>query len=691
MLRPVAIAALLLWSCTGAEKEAPDPVAPPDPVDPPGVDSDTQVPVDTLRPDDTPDPPADSPVDTEPPAPPPPTSLGGGFVDLLDPLWSGGAWQLVVQVEPNGHAFEEVTVALVGDLFDDGVLDLVVSGVRGNGVSIGPMIQVYTLDPSTGVATHSPSLTQRIAPDEAGRVHGLLDVDGDGDLDLLRGFRSRLIGLVDGDAVRWLPTPPLPARAQPPPFAVASVGDVDLDGWLDLVLETDDCRTAAPNNVSVLPIVRTGLESWASLPHLLPQPELNVCAAGIVPFGPELQPTMLVASGGCSSPTTSTGVYQIGARDAQGYPIWDHIDPFPTDALFRYDPSNPRGPITGRSPMGMAVNDLDLDGRLDMVWSLSDPQLHLFGGTATPLVEDWTATGGPFFPIGGHGVAQLPWGVVPLDVDADGRSDLVVALGDDYDSRFSLPWNGPYPLATYWNDGQGGFADVSPLTGLTALSSWAGVALADLNQDAAPDLLAGGAGPFPRVFRNDTGGAYAALRLRGTTSNHLGVGAMLTAEVAGLAPQTFVSGQTMAPGFVDDGAVYVGLGAGAQIDRLTVRWPSGVVQEVVDLAGGAWHEIVEPELITLSVAGRHAPADGQSEIEIVVTPRDPLGQPRAGTVTIEAPWGEAAFVGPVEQDGLRWRRTLRAPMAAGSSVIEVTIDGVVVPVHPRVWWDEAAG
>jgi hypothetical protein len=36
-----------------------------------------------------------------------------------------------------------------------------------------------------------------------------------------------------------------------------------------------------------------------------------------------------------------------------------------------------------------------------------------------------------------------------------------------------------------------------------------------------------------------------------------------------------------------------------------------------------------------------------------------------------------------------WTRTLVAPQAPGSTAIEVTIDGVAVPIVPRVWWDAA--
>jgi hypothetical protein len=685
MLRPATASALLLLACTGKDALPPDRPQTPDS---PAADTDEPTPAAT--PDDPPDSPT-PPDETPPPPPPPPTSLGGGFVDLLDPLWAAGGWELVVTVEPNGHAFEEITVAVVGDLFGDGVLDLVVSGIRPPGSpSNAPMIQVFSFDAATGLATFDPARTAQISPDQSGRVHGLIDIDDDGDLDLLRGFHSRMIGLIDGEMLTWLPAPAPAGRTQAPPFAVAALGDVDLDGWLDLILETDDCRTPAPNNVSILPILRTGLQTWEAAPHLLPQPELNVCAAGIIPFGPDLLPTMLVASGGCVDRTTSTGVYQLGSRNTDGHPVWSHIDPFPPDALFRYDPTSAGGPITWRAPMGMAVTDLDLDGLLDMVWSLSDPLLHLFGGTGTDLVEDRTFEAGPHMPIGGHGVEQLPWGVVPLDVDADGRPDLVVALGDDYASRFALPWNGPYPVVSYWNDGQGGFADVSSLTGLDALGSWAALGLADIDGDAAPDLLAGGAGPFPRIYRNDVGGHHVAVRLKGTTSNHLGMGAIVTAEVAGLPTQTAVTGQSMSPSIVDDGSLFFGLGPHDTLQRLTVRWPSGVVQEVHDLQAGAWHEVVEPALITLSEPDRHLPADGQSTVEVVVTPRDALGQPRAAQVTIEAPWGPAAFAGPATQDGLGWRRTLMAPMAAGSSVIEVTLDGVIVPVHPRVWWDGEA-
>jgi hypothetical protein len=80
-----------------------------------------------------------------------------------------------------------------------------------------------------------------------------------------------------------------------------------------------------------------------------------------------------------------------------------------------------------------------------------------------------------------------------------------------------------------------------------------------------------------------TATATAAVSLRGTASNRLGIGARLTATVAGrdltreLYPHNSFRSQMPS-------RVHFGLGDATKIDELTVRWPSGAVQTLHDLA-----------------------------------------------------------------------------------------------------------
>ena len=88
---------------------------------------------------------------------------------------------------------------------------------------------------------------------------------------------------------------------------------------------------------------------------------------------------------------------------------------------------------------------------------------------------------------------------------------------------------GPQHTTAHWNRGGWRFADITELVGLDVLGDWRGLTVGDLDADGDPDLGVGGLGELPQVFRNDiaTEGRGLSLRLRGTTSNPLGLGALL--------------------------------------------------------------------------------------------------------------------------------------------------------------------
>jgi hypothetical protein len=214
--------------------------------------------------------------------------------------------------------------------------------------------------------------------------------------------------------------------------------------------------------------------------------------------------------------------------------------------------------------------------------------------------------------------------------------------------------------------------------------------LVDLDGDDDLDLVLGGFGQPWQVYRNDLvpRGGHTLLRLVGTTSNTDALGARVTARV-GTETRRYIYGDIAAPQATEHGPIDLALGAASRIDALTIRWPSGYTQVLRDVPRARRVGVVEPEILAVAPASRHARADGASRVTITVRPFDEAGLPRAARVSIAAPFHpDATWVGPEETlpDG-SVRRELRAPTREGSVVVAVTLDGVALASRPRVWFD----
>lgn len=133
----------------------------------------------------------------------------------------------------------------------------------------------------------------------------------------------------------------------------------------------------------------------------------------------------------------------------------------------------------------------------------------------------------------------------------------------------------------FLNSGGREFFEISGLTG-GADSDGDGRAVVpcDVTGDGLEDLIIrqSGGGPL-LVFENRFPKAHwLQVSLRGAKNNSHGIGARVTAEVQGrklvreLFPHNTFASQAPAH-------VHFGLGAAEKIDKLTVRWPSGLIQE----------------------------------------------------------------------------------------------------------------
>jgi len=146
-------------------------------------------------------------------------------------------------------------------------------------------------------------------------------------------------------------------------------------------------------------------------------------------------------------------------------------------------------------------------------------------------------------------------------------------------------WSGFERNVFYANNRDGTFSDVSGAVGLDFLEDGRAFALADFDHDGRLEVfLKNRNGPQLRLLRNVMKDLppSIAFRLRGRNSNRDAIGAAVTVETeSGRQTRSLQAGS----GFLSQHSkeVFFGLGEAKGLVRASIRWPSGLVQELGDL------------------------------------------------------------------------------------------------------------
>jgi len=290
-------------------------------------------------------------------------------------------------------------------------------------------------------------------------------------------------------------------------------------------------------------------------------------------------------------------------------------------------------------------------------------------------------------PAAGVGIGRWAWSSQAWDFDHDGFLDLYIANGmvsgpsrkdedlnsffwrqvvalspdeakpsHDYEQGWSAineliradgTWSGYERNIFYSNNGDGTFSDISGVVGLDFLEDGRAFALADFDQDGRQEVfLKNRNGPQLRLLKNvmENLPPSIAFRLRGTKSNRDAIGAVVTIETEEGSQTRTLQGRSLqgrslqgrslqarslqaGSGFLSQHSkdIFFGLGTANGPVRASIRWPSGLVQELRNLPVNhrVWiDEGSEPSrieaFITPAVRGQFADAKPQ-EVETLPT------------------------------------------------------------------------
>ena len=241
------------------------------------------------------------------------------------------------------------------------------------------------------------------------------------------------------------------------------------------------------------------------------------------------------------------------------------------------------------SAMGPIFADYDNDGALDLF--VSDMRYHrmFHNSLKEGFFIDTTADSGIARMAGQY----VGWGDAIFDFDNDGLKDLFVVNG-------GLHWLIPMEDTLLRNNGNGTFSDISAHGGpyFKVKKVGRGACFGDFDNDGYLDafvVVLGAKGILVRAVPPASANRYhwLTIKLLGTTSNRDGYGARIEA-VAGDLKQIVENEPSAGYLSQNDPRPHFGLGAHREVDTLTIRWPSGLVQTLAHVAADQFLTISEP-------------------------------------------------------------------------------------------------
>ena len=229
--------------------------------------------------------------------------------------------------------------------------------------------------------------------------------------------------------------------------------------------------------------------------------------------------------------------------------------------------------------VGISALDFNHDGWMDIALTHA----------GLPGITLWRNKQGKSFdrillPVAG---LEPAYGLAAIDYDNDGWVDLV-AVGETKEGKGEV--------RLFRNLGPDGWKDVSADVGLDKiqLKEPRAIIAGDYDNDGAVDLLiTQNHGPAV-LFRNEGGNKNNSLRLalKGLNDNKSAIGTKVEVFSAGLRQKFEVYGSS---GYLGQNSPYltIGLGQAKEADIVRMLWPTGVLQDEIEVAANKVHNFLE--------------------------------------------------------------------------------------------------
>jgi len=287
--------------------------------------------------------------------------------------------------------------------------------------------------------------------------------------------------------------------------------------------------------------------------------------------------------------------------------------------------SGPSGLSTTDGSMGIAVGDYNRDGKFDLVYTNYAAEVNV----VAQLVDNQSSNDGKlkntifvhdFDSSIVHKMSWplVGWGTGLYDLDNDGDLDLFFANGH----LNSVSGDNRLLNLLFENDGRGRFFDISEASGIWASGKriHRAAIFADYDNDGLVDIYVSNNGQQIEdgkgntiddtakgvgvLYHNEskTKNSWLKVRLEGTKSNRDAYGARVKVTAGDLTlAQPLISGT----GYFSANAkeLYFGVGESVKIDKVEIRWPSGMTQTFEDIESNQTIWIVEGKKFTNASSG----------------------------------------------------------------------------------------